>query len=251
MNIGIVDLIILIFLVLGCIVGFKNGVIKEGTHFVGTILIVIVSFMLKDRLMVFLYENLPFFDFFGFIKGVSAVNILFYQLISFLIIFLVLFFAFRIILVVTGLIEWVIKMTVFLSLPSKILGMVVGFIEYYVYIFIILFVLSIPLFNLSIINESVFKDKILKDTPILSDMVSDTVDVYVDVFDIIKDKDNDVNTTNTLVIATMLDNKLITIESVRELIGKNKIIINDDSFLDKYQSDGDLYDKLKEVYYGN
>ena len=142
-------------------------------------------------------------------------------------------------------------MTVFLSLPSKILGMVVGFLEYYVYIFIILFVLSIPLFNLSIINESVFKDKILKDTPILSDMVSDTVDVYVDVFDIIKDKDNDVNTTNTLVIATMLDNKLITIESVRELIGKNKIIINDDSFLDKYQSDGDLYDKLKEVYYGN
>ena len=84
MSLGVVDLIILIFLVLGGIVGFKNGVIKEGTQFIGIMLVVIVSFLLKDRLMVFLYESLPFFDFFGFIKGISAINILFYQLVSFL-----------------------------------------------------------------------------------------------------------------------------------------------------------------------
>ena len=135
MNIGAVDLLILIFLVLGGIVGFKNGAIKEGTQFIGTMLIVIVAFLLKDRLMVFLYESLPFFDFFGFIKGVSAVNILFYQLISFLIIFLGLTFVLKVLTMVTGLIELLLKMTIFLSIPSKILGLFVGMLEYYVYLF--------------------------------------------------------------------------------------------------------------------
>ena len=78
MNISIVDALIVIFIILGGIIGYKNGFIREGIHFVGVILIVIISFMLKDSLMVLLYENLPFFNFFGIIKGISAINILFY-----------------------------------------------------------------------------------------------------------------------------------------------------------------------------
>ena len=84
MVVGVIDIIIILFLVLGAIIGFKNGAIKEGTKFIGFFAIVIISFLLKDRLMIVLYENLPFFDFFGFIKGLDAINILFYQLISFL-----------------------------------------------------------------------------------------------------------------------------------------------------------------------
>lgn len=251
MSLGVVDLIILIFLVLGGIVGFKNGVIKEGTQFIGTMLVVIISFLLKDRLMVFLYESLPFFDFFGFIKGISAINILFYQLVSFLVIFLALTFVLKVLIVVTGFIEWLLKMTVFLRFPSKVLGIVVGILEYYVYIFVVLYVLSIPMFNLTFVNDSKFANVILDDTPILSDMVDDTVDVYVDVWEIIKDKNNNVNKTNTLVLATMLDNKLITVESAKKLVETNKVIVDDPVFLDNYEMDGDLYDKLKEVYYGN
>ena len=64
MNIGLVDLIILITIGLGAIVGFKNGVIKEATKFIGLFIVIIVSFLLKDQLMVVLSENLPFFNFF-------------------------------------------------------------------------------------------------------------------------------------------------------------------------------------------
>ena len=46
-------------------------------------------------------------------------------------------FVLKVILVVTGLVEWLLKMTIFLSIPSKILGIFVGMLEYYVYLFIV------------------------------------------------------------------------------------------------------------------
>ena len=87
MIVSVVDVIIVLMILMGAIVGFKNGAIKEGTKFIGLFAVIIISFMLKDKLMVLLYENLPFFNFFGLIKGLDAINILFYQLVSFLIIF--------------------------------------------------------------------------------------------------------------------------------------------------------------------
>ena len=130
MVISLVDAIIILLILMGGIVGYKNGFIKEGMQFVGMLFIVIVSFLLKDSLMVLLYENLPFFNFFGFIKGISAINILFYQLIAFLIIFLALTFILKVLIVITGFIEWMLKLTVFLKIPSKILGIFVGILEF-------------------------------------------------------------------------------------------------------------------------
>ena len=161
-----------------------------------------------------------------------------------------LFFVLRILLVITGLIEWLLKLTIFLSIPSKIAGIFVGIIEYYVYIFIVLYVLTIPVLNLKYMKDSKFGEFILNNTPILSGLVDDTVDVYTDVWNVIKNKEGRTNKEiNTLVIATLLDNKLITIESAKELVFTNKITIEDESILDNYKSDGDLYDKLEEKYY--
>ena len=56
-----------------------------------------------------MYENLPFFSFGGFIKGIDAINILLYEIIAFLIIFAALYFILRAVLVVTGLIEKILK----------------------------------------------------------------------------------------------------------------------------------------------
>ena len=249
MNIGIVDLIIIIFILLGGIVGFKNGVIKETTKFLGLFIIIIISFLLKDQLMVAFYENLPFFNFFGIIRGIDAINILFYQLIAFLVIFIALMFLLKVLVVITGLVEVLVKMTVFLSLPSKILGAIVGAIEFYVYIFIILYVLNMPIFNLTIISDSMLGSKVLESTPILSDLTNDTVSVYSDVWDIIKNKENKENKEiNTLVLASLLDHKLISIDSAKKLVQTNKIIISDESILDNYEEDSSFYFYLKEKY---
>ena len=250
MNLSLVDLLIIIIIALGGIVGFKNGAIKEASKFLGLFIIVIISFLLKDKLMIILYENLPFFDFFGLIKGLNAINILFYQLISFLIIFICLLFILKVLIVLTGLVELLVKMTVFLSLPSKILGAIVGIVEYYVYVFIVLYVLNIPIFNLTFINDSTISHKILTDTPILSDLVEDTVDVYSSIWEIIQNRENKTNKEiNTLVLASLLDHRLISIESAKKLVESNKIIIEDNTILDNYEEDSNFYDYIKEKYY--
>ncbi len=249
MSIGLIDLIIIIFLILGAIIGFKNGAIKEGTKFLGLFIVIIISFILKDKLMVLLYENLPFFNFFGVIRGLDAINILLYQLISFLIIFLALMFLLKVLVVITGLVEVLVKMTVFLSFPSKLLGALVGILEFYVYIFIALFVLNLPILNLNYVNDSMIGNKILNETPILSDLTNDTVSVYSNIWQIIKNKDNkDRKEINTLVLASLLDNKLISVESAKKLVESNKIIIKDKSILEKYDEDSNFYDYIKEKY---
>lgn len=249
MVIGLVDIFILIFLALGGLVGFKSGAIKELTRFIGFFLVVLVAFYLKDTLMVALYENLPFYNFFGIIRGIDALNILLYQLISFLVIFFLLYFILRVLVVITGLFEWLVKMTIFLSLPSKIIGLLVGVIEYYVYIFFILYILNMPLFNLTFVSNSKFGGIILKNTPILSEMADDTVEVYSDIWEIIKNKKGKSNDEiNTLVLTSLLDHNLITVDSAKKLVESNKITIEDKSLVDKYQQNKNLYQELKERY---
>lgn len=249
MVIGLIDIFILIFLALGGLVGFKSGAIKELTRFIGFFLVVLVAFYLKDTLMVALYENLPFYNFFGIIRGIDALNILLYQLISFLVIFFFLYFILRVLIVITGLVEWLVKMTIFLSLPSKIIGLLVGVVEYYVYIFFILYILNMPLFNLTFVSSSKFGGIILKNTPILSEMADDTVEVYSDIWEIIKSKKGKSNDEiNTLVLTSLLDHNLITVDSAKKLVESNKITIEDKSLVDKYQQNKNLYQELKERY---
>ena len=245
MVVSIIDVIIILMIAMGAIVGFKNGAIKEGTKFIGLFAIIIISFILKDKLMVLLYENMPFFDFFGVIKGIDAINVLFYQLISFLVIFTVFMFVLKVLLVVTGLVEWLLKMTIFLSIPSKILGIFVGMLEYYVYLFIILYILNMPIFGLTLVSESKVGSYMLDNTPILSDLVDDTVKAYSDVWDVVKNRDDLSNMeANTYVLATLLDNKLITIESARKLVKSNYITIEDTSILDKYKDDESFFEAI-------
>ena len=236
MSISIVDAFIVIFLILGGVVGYKNGFIKEGIQLVGLIIISIVSFIFKDSLMVIMYENLPFFHFFGLIKGITAVNILFYQLLSFLVIFAALTFFLRVIIVITGFVEWLVKLTVFLKVPSKILGIVVGVLEFYIYIFIILYVLNMPIFNLKFIHDSNFGNKILNNTPILSSLITNTTNVYSDIWDIIKNEDNkSEQEINTEVLINLLDNNLISIDSAKKIVDSNKVSITDKNILEEYE----------------
>lgn len=248
MSISITDFIIIILIGLGGIVGYKNGVIKEGMHFIGIIVISIIAFMFKDTLMVLLYETLPFFQFFGPISGITAINILLYQLFAFIFIFAVLYFILRVFIVITGLVEWMLKFTVFFKLTSRILGIFVGILEFYVYMFLILFILNMPIFNLSYVNDSIVSNKILKNTPILSSLTDDTVYVYSDVWQIIRNRDKKTNTeVNTLVLATMLDHKLITVDSAKKIVESNKVIITDKTLLDKYEDDNKFYKYVKDV----
>ena len=79
---NVVDVVIVVLLILGGVAGFKAGVIKKLTDFLGMFAVVILAFYLKNYISVIMYENLPFFNFFGLINGINALNILLYELLS-------------------------------------------------------------------------------------------------------------------------------------------------------------------------
>jgi len=230
---NIIDIGILILLGFGAVEGFKAGVIKKTTDFVGMFLVVVLSFILKNYLSVIMYENLPFFNFGGFIKGLDAINILLYEFIAFIIVFVVLLLILRIIVMITGLIEKLLKATIILSIPSKILGIVVGAIEMYVYIFLVLVVLTLPIFNISYIRDSKMSMFILNNTPILSPISEEIVDVSTEVYDILDDRKNKTNEVlNEEILTLFIEKGIITKESARELVEENKVHINDKSMLE-------------------
>lgn len=230
---NVVDFVIIILLTFGAVEGFKAGVIKKTTDFVGMFAIVVLAFSFKDKLSTIMYENLPFFNFGGFIKGIDAINVLLYEVIAFLIIFALLLFLLKALLVVTGFIEKILKATVILSIPSKILGIFVGILESYVYIFIVLVVVTLPIFKADFIRESKIANFMLSDTPVLSSLSSEMIDIYGNVYNIVinrKDKSNE--EVNTEITKFMIDKKVLSRESAKKLVDRNKLHLSDNSILE-------------------
>ena len=83
---NIIDIGIILIIIMGGIVGFKRGFFNQLVSSIGFFVIVVLSFLLKNPLSVFLYEHLPFFKFGGIIKGVTVLNIFLYEIIAFIII---------------------------------------------------------------------------------------------------------------------------------------------------------------------
>lgn len=230
---NVVDVVIVVLLILGGVAGFKAGVIKKLTDFLGMFAVVILAFYLKNYISVIMYENLPFFNFFGLINGINALNILLYEVIAFLVVFVLLLFVLKVILLATGLIEKILKATVILSIPSKILGIVVGVIEMYVYIFLVLVIATLPVFDSSFLKDSKMANYILDNTLVLSNVSNEITDIYGDVYDIIdnrKDKSNE--EMNEEILKVLIDKKVVTKESAKKLVEKNKVHINDMSIVE-------------------
>ena len=188
MTIGLIDAIILIFILLGGIIGFKEGVIKKLTSVVGLVIVVVLAFTLKNKLSIYFYENLPFFDLWGVFKGIQILNVVFYEMVAFLVIASVLMLVYKVLLGITGLIEKILKATVILSIPSKILGFIVGLVEAYIWVYIILFILTLPMINLKDIYTSKVANYIMEETPYLSKYTSKTLEVYTNLYDIIDNR---------------------------------------------------------------
>lgn len=230
---NVVDVIIIALLILGGVAGFKAGVIKKITDFIGMFVVIILAFYLKNYISVIMYENLPFFNFFGLINGIDTLNILLYEVIAFLVIFIALLFVLKVVLMLTGLVEKILKATVILSIPSKLLGIVVGVIEMYVYLFLILVIVSLPIFDSSFLKDSKMNNFILNNTPVLSGVSEEIIDIYGDVYNIIDNRKNKTNEQlNEEILKVLIDKKVVTKESAKKLVDKNKIHINDKSIVE-------------------
>lgn len=235
---NIVDAIIIFLIILGAIAGFKNGVIKQTISLIGFILIVVLAFSLKNELSVWMYEHLPFFDFWGILKGVTVINILLYEVIAFLILVFVFSLIYKLILFAANIFEKILEFTIILGIPSKILGLFVGAFEYFIFVFIVLYVTTLPFFDTKAVTESKYGLKILNNTPILSKYTEDVTKILND-FVYLKDKyqmEGSANDFNKEALVTLLNYKVVTPKSIDKLVERNKIQIDDiDEILNNYR----------------
>lgn len=235
----IVDIIILIIILFGAVIGFKRGFTRSLVSALGFIIIAILAFFLKNPLSVLLYENLPFFKFGGILKGVTVLNIALYELLAFVIVLAILGIALKILMVATSVFEKLLKMTIILGIPSKIMGAVVGAMEAFVIVFIALYVISLPIFNISFVENSKWKNQILNNTPVLSAFSKKTMGV-VNEFAGIKEKyeDNNKNAEefNKEVLDLFLKYDVVKVSSIDKLVEKGKLQINNvEEILMKYR----------------
>lgn len=236
---NIIDIVIILLIITGICLGFKRGFTREVVCFAKFALSLIIAFLLKNPLSKLMYEHLPFFDFGGIFKGVSAINIILYEFIAFLLVLGIVMVIFRILLLATTIFEKILNTTVILSFPSKILGMIVGAIHYYLIVFILLFVVTLPVFKFDdILKDSKFKETILTKTPVLSGFVDDTVNI-INEFNNLGNKyktETDSNQFNLDTVDLFLKYDIITVEAIETLNEKDKLQIDRlEEVLDKYR----------------
>lgn len=219
---NIFDIVIILLILLSGVTGLKQGLLKSGINLIGTILIYIIAFKMKDSIGLFLCKVCPFFKFNGYI----TLNILVYQLIAFVLIASILFSIFAIVLKLTGIVQKLVDLTVILTIPSKIGGFIIGLLEGYVVMFIIILILSVPLRNVELFSQSKLVDKMLNNTPILSSTLDGVGDVIFNVFHItseVKEGENENTKVNMDIMKTYLDYKVITKEDAIDLIDTGKL----------------------------
>ncbi len=223
---NIVDYIIIIFILLGFISGFKRGVIKQGVLTFGTILVVVLAFIFKNSLSIVLYQKFSFFTV-GLLENYSMLNVLLYELISFFILLSIFSLIFAIIVKISGIIEKFLRATIILAIPSKLLGGILGMIEYYVISFIILLIITMPIFEVSKIDsirESKVKDRILNNSLLMSKVSNGLIDSINEINDLLNDK-NKLGTKefNCKSLNIFVKNKIVSEESINYLKENNKI----------------------------
>lgn len=221
MNITILDIIIIVLFIIAIVLGFKKGILKEIVSFIGTIIIFIISYQLKGIVGNFLCIIFPFY-----IKDLVTVNIMFYQIIAFILTFGILSFLFNLFINLTKTIDNLLDKIKLLNIPLRILGAIISVFKMYLTVFILLLLVMIPFRNTSIVKKSLLTEKIVYETPILSKGSKEVIFVLEEIIildrDIAKGKIT-INEGNLKILDLLLKYNMIDKDTVIDLYNKDKI----------------------------
>lgn len=238
---GIVDIIILVIIVAFAILGFTRGVFQSLVAVVGFIAVIYISYLLKNYIGDFFVLNLPFTKY-NFIPGGSVVfNVVTYESIAFITMLIVLGLLYKIALIISGVFEKLLKITIILGVPSKILGLIVGAIEGYIIVYFILFFIAQPYIRINILGNSKYAETILKETPVLSGLAENTFIIVDEVNETIKtggDGNFDAKLTDLI-----LKRKITTVDVMQKLIDNKKVGIGIQDVVDKYKTEQNIEDE--------
>lgn len=225
---NLVNVIIILLLLLGFVVGFKRGFIKQTILSVGTVVLFVMSFKLKGVISPILYNYLPFIKLEGFFKNSSVINIVIYELIAFAIMLSILMIVFKLVLLIGNILDKAVKFTIILGIPSKVLGGVMGFIETYVIIYIVLIILMLPTFNIKQLNNSSIATKIINQTPVVSKYTKPITNSMTEINNLreIYKTGNNEKVINEEMLKILLENKIISKKQALKLYDDKKLNID-------------------------
>lgn len=220
----IVNFIIVFYIGMEVIIGYKNGFFEKKIEFLIYFLIFIVSYLLREPLTLFLCNHLPFFRFDGLFRGVSSLNILVYDTISFLLIFTILSIIACVILRITNLTDKIVSLIHFFGLPNKILGALVGLIKSLIFLYFFVFLLFCFGNLLDYNMKDSFANKIIK-TPILDNVFGNSVYSWIEITDNALDFEDtsDKNELDKNVCVILLKYNIISNDDLQLLVDNDKI----------------------------
>lgn len=231
--INVVDAIIILFLLTGAVLGFKRGAIQTLATLIGTILILIIAYYLKNPLSVFLYTYLPFFKLGGIFNGITVINILIYEAIAFLIVLGVLSVLLSVILKITGILSKIVDHSIILTLPSKLIGIAVGFLEAYVFLFVLLFIFSQFSFSSTVLKDSKYTNIILSKTPFTTGF-KNSYNAFNEIRNL---GDNNSSNKDYEALNTLLKYDIITTDNAHKLVDNGKINIKgSNKLIERYET---------------
>ena len=222
---NILDIGIIILFLLGIFYGTKKGFLNGAISLIGLIIIITIAFIFHSKIADVLLKGMPFLTFKGAYKGITSLNILFYEAIGFLLIFILLLSLLGIILKVTGVLQKIIDYSMVLTLPSKILGVLVGFVNSLIVVFLTLFILLNINSTSKYVHESKIASYIMKNTFVLSNVTSDYFKSTGEINDVIEGckKQKDKEVCNVKVANTLIKYDIIKKEKVIDLIKSGKL----------------------------
>lgn len=231
----IIDILILIVIGIFAIIGFRRGVFQSLVATVGFFAVIYLSYILKNVLGDLMVLYLPFTKF-TFIPGGSYVlNVVAYEAMGFIIALIVLGLVYKILLIISGVFEKLLKITIVLGIPSKILGFIVGALEGFVMVYLILYLLTQPFIRLDILSHSKYAEKILKETPVLSGLAENTFTIVNEINETINNGNNDFDIkltdlvlkrkiTSVDVMQKLIDNKKLSVNGIQEVVDNYKTV---------------------------
>ena len=229
---NLVDIGIIILILLSILVGIKRGVIKGLVKLGGLLIISILAYTFKDTLASWLMSFMPFFDFSGIFHGVKAVNILFYQAVSFLVIFIVLYCILNILVVIAGIFDKILQKTIILAIPDRLLGGLVGFIEGVMLSFIALFIMSLLPNTQELVFSSRFGTPVLERTPIIRKVLTRTTQASREIYQLsekYKDNENKEEFTRAA-LQVLIKKQIISASEVEKIEKTGKLGIENITF---------------------
>lgn len=237
---NLLDYIILIILIICSLIGYKKGLITTVVAFIGTILIIVLAFYLKNPISMFMYEHLPFLSIGGKFGGIKIINILIYEGISFIITLSILTGILSLILKITGIFTHLVNATVVLSFPSKILGALCGFVEGIIVSFLVILIISLISPLSSLYNRSNYADMLITKTPVLSSVVRDTYNSVSEIYMIAQNNQDIENkdAANLDGLRVLLKYEILSPDSAERLVDNGKLDINGvRDIIDKYRKE--------------